>query len=652
MRNPFWKSTRIIFTYKRLLVLGVVGALISAICFGAGMSMLLPTLVVLLDDESAEPDKALVATLRDPANPEYVRKTGEWLVDTHEHRYEPPMQRLFREKLIEADTWVWVQNLGRWLTIQVPTDPLHTFIAIMIAISILTVIGGAGRYMHEVFMLTIISRAAMSWRAQMFRRLLRVPMVHLLRTGSADYISRINMDAQLLAAGYRAILSRTLAEVLKGSAVFAGALYINWKLTAVAAFGVPIIGVLLRKFGKAIRRATRRALTHRGKLVGVVKESLDGVHVVKAHTAEGTERRKFAVFNRILFNEQMRVRRIRAFAGPLVESLSVLGVILVACISAWLIFRHGEKPAEFMTVLVMLGAAGRSLKLMSNLNNQIAEASAAAERILEVLDLPTEPAAPEQPDDKPILPRHKREVHFDQVSFAFPNQDRPAVNDVNLKVPFGHMVAIVGGNGSGKTTLLSLLPRLLDPSIGSVRIDDADISEVNLRSLRQQIGVVSQQTVLFRGTIAQNIAYGRPEATLEDIKEAAVAARAHDFIAALPDDYDTGLGEHGSGLSGGQRQRLCIARAVLRDPAILILDEATSQIDADSEAKISQAIRSLRRSRTIFVIAHRLSTVIDADQIVLLEAGSVADQGTHQELLERNDLYRTLAQNQLVAPAK
>jgi len=649
MANSFFKSTRILLNYKRLLAMGLLGAIISAVCFGAGMSMVLPTLHVLLGGETEdESRKQLIEELQNPANPDYVKDTIDWLKDKQPEKAPPPLKQLIERKLMAQDRPQWLKNLGRGIIELLPDDELKTFISIMLIIGVMTVIGGSGKYMHGLFMITVISRAAMSWRAQMFRRLLHVPMAHMLKTGSADYISRINSDAQMLAGGYRALLLRTLPEALKGCAVLFAALLINWKLTAVAAVGVPVIGVLLRKFGKAIRRATRRALSNRGKLLGILKESLDGVHVVKVHNAEGAERRRFALINRRVFQEEMKVRRIRALSSPLIEALSVLGVLAVACISAWMIFREGEDAAEFITVLVMLGAAGRSLKLVSNINNQIAESSAAADRVFEVLNLPTEEAGIEESDKLPNLPRHKRDIHFDQVSFAYPDQDRPAVNDVDLRVKFGQMIAVVGGNGSGKTTLLSMLPRLLTPTVGCVRIDDTDIRDVNLRSLREQMGVVSQQSVLFTGTIAENIAYGRSHESLENIKNAAQAAFAHDFISALPGGYDTKLGEHGSGLSGGQRQRICIARAILRDPAILILDEATSQIDADSEAKISQAIGNLVHSRTIFVIAHRLSTVIEADQIVVLDNGSIVDVGTHEELLERNDLYRSLAQNQLV----
>ena len=246
-----------------------------------------------------------------------------------------------------------------------------------------------------------------------------------------------------------------------------------------------------------------------------------------------------------------------------------------------------------------------------------------------------------------MLERHHESIEFEAVSYSYRGQQTPAIDGVSLKVEHGQTVAIVGGNGSGKTTLLNLLPRLTSPNRGRVLIDGTDIAGVNLKAFRRQLAVVPQQSVLFEGTIADNIAYGQLDAKRDEIESASQAAFAHDFVSTLPDGYDTVLGEGGSGLSGGQKQRLCIARAILRDPAVLILDEATSQIDADSEAKINRALNSFRAGRTTFIIAHRLSTVIDCDMIVVMDAGKIVGRGTHAQLLERCGVYRTLTHTQL-----
>ena len=267
--------------------------------------------------------------------------------------------------------------------------------------------------------------------------------------------------------------------------------------------------------------------------------------------------------------------------------------------------------------------------------------------MFELLAMPVEPMGKHRPQKTMPLPRHCQTVTLENLSFRYDDESQPVIDDVCLEIPFGQTVAIVGANGSGKTTLLNFIPRLLTPHSGRVLIDGIDIKTVRLRPLREQIAVVTQQSILFEGSIADNIAYGRHHATEEMIIDAAKTAHADEFIRALPEGYKTMLGEHGEGLSGGQRQRVCIARAILRNPAILILDEATSQIDADSEAKINQALRDIRRGRTVFVVAHRLSTVIDVDQIVVLDRGRVIDQGKHTELLERCHLYQTLAQTQL-----
>jgi ABC-type multidrug transport system fused ATPase/permease subunit len=271
--------------------------------------------------------------------------------------------------------------------------------------------------------------------------------------------------------------------------------------------------------------------------------------------------------------------------------------------------------------------------------------------VLELLDVSVEPSGADRPADVSILPRHEKSIEFDHVTFRYRPDLEPAVRDVSFRVDMGQTVAIVGSNGSGKTTVLSFLPRLLEQQEGRMLIDGTDTAKVSLRSLRTQMAVVTQQTVLFEGTIAQNIAYGRRHESMEKIIAAAKVGHAHDFIMQTPKGYDTMLTEGGAGLSGGQMQRIAIARAVLRNPAILILDEATGQIDSESEAEISKALTEISVGRTTFIIAHRLSTVIHADKIIVMKDGGVIAQGRHQELMESCDLYRTLVNTQLFGPS-
>ncbi|NJL31170.1 MAG: ATP-binding cassette domain-containing protein [Phycisphaerales bacterium] len=288
------------------------------------------------------------------------------------------------------------------------------------------------------------------------------------------------------------------------------------------------------------------------------------------------------------------------------------------------------------------------MRPLTALSTHIRETEAAAGRVLESLAMPVEPVSLQERSKLRSLPRHQRDIVFEQVTVRYPGAAKPAVVNVTLEVKHGRTVAIVGGNGAGKSTLLNLLPRLIEPEQGRVLVDGADLAGVNLRTLRNQIAMVTQQTILFEGTIAENIAYGRRWDTMENIIAAAQWAYADEFISELPHGYQHMLGEQGSGLSGGQRQRLCIARAILRDPAILILDEATSQIDADSEAKITQALSRFRHGRTTFIIAHRLSTVVDADVIVVMDQVRSSIKAGTANLLGRCGLYQNLVQNQLV----
>ncbi len=652
MRDPFWQSAKILLGFRRQLLIALVGALVSAACFGAGIGMLLPTIQLLLNqDPPGEEFAPAIKRLDDPNAPPEYHKAAAWLRESHpEQDVRSPLHQIVERKLNRETNPQFVRDIGKAIEAHLPTDPLGSFAVVMGLMAVLTLIGSVGRYVHELLVVTVVFRAGQVWRTRVFERLILAPMDLSVKQGYADNVSRLISDTSQMTNGYQAILGKTVAELLKGAAALTVALYLNPWLTLLALTTAPAIAVLLRKFAKRIRRASTMAMKERGRMLAMLNESLGGLAVVKSHNAEGFERRRFHRVNRDLVRQQMRARQAKALASPVIESLSLFSVMGVAIAAVALIYRYGYSPTDFVVVLGALGAAGASVRPLSTLNNDLSEADAAAKRVLDVLQLPIEPLHVDTRTVQANLPRHEREVWFDRVSYTYPGAASPALKSVTLRVPHGQTVAIVGGNGAGKTTLLSTLPRLLKPSEGRVLIDGVDIAPVDLRSLRSQIAVVSQQSTLFEGTIAQNIAYGRRHENMDRITAAARAAFADEFVRALPLGYETMLGEGGSGLSGGQKQRLCIARAILRDPTILILDEATSQIDADSEAKITQALKELRLGRTTFIIAHRLSTVVDSDLIVVMGDGGIIDQGTHEELLGRCEAYISLTRNQLRTP--
>lgn len=608
----FWFFARQMLRYRSLLAACLAAAVLDSICAFTGFSTLMWVIPTLLDDQLSLQELARA-------------KLGN-----------PDLQRFIGDQTALAE--------------HLPEDRFNGFVLLMGTILVLAVIGSLFRFIYQYTAITICWRTVMTVRKTTFQRLVHLPMSAVLAKGTADHLARVVRDCSRIARGLNALLGKAVRNALVGTAALLVAITVDWRLTAIFLLSLPVIGVLIRKFGKRIRRASRRAMAQYGRMVGAVQEALQAIRVVKVHQGEGYERRRFNAINRQVWTEEMRARLFRALTPPVVELIAMASVIMVAIVAAALVFRTGgsTNPTDVVNVAAMLGIAGASFRPLANLNNDLQEAAAAATRVHEILQMPVESNARGRGGRRVRrLPRHHATVRFESIGFTYGGADRPALDGIDLEVTQGKLCAVVGANGSGKTTLLALLPRLFDPQVGRILIDGTDIAECSLSSVRRQIAMVTQETVLFEGTIADNLTYGCRHVDEPSMLAASGRSYAHDFITKLPQAYDTHIGEWGGRLSGGQRQRIVIARAILRNPAILILDEATSQIDSDSEAKINEALAELMVDRTTFVVAHRLSTVINANLIVVMDDGRIVDRGTHQQLLERCATYRTLTKTQL-----
>lgn len=542
-----------------------------------------------------------------------------------------------------------------------PPGPFTALVWIMAALGVLTVIGAAANFLHAYLSLTVVNRTVTEIRREAFHRVLRLPLGLVLQGGdgptgggASDSISRIINDTGQLGQGLTALISKAVSQIAKGIGALIAALVVDWRLTCIALLIAPILFTIIRRLGKKIRRYSKKALASQGELYLAATESLQGLRVVKVHSAERFEAGRFHRINKRAMYELNKVRTARALASPLVETLSIFVLGTLVLIAGKTIMDRHMEPDEFLAALVALGAAGAALKPVTGLINDVQQSAAGADRLRDLMESPPEPGHDAR---LPKLATHRQSIEFRNVTLTYPRAARASLNQVNLTVRHGERVAVVGPNGCGKTTLLALIPRLFDPDVegsngggaqGCVLIDGQDIRTVNLRSLRRQVGVVTQETVLFKRSVRGNITYGASGVSEEQMISAAKQARAHEFISRLPNGYDTEVAEQGTSLSGGQRQRIAIARAILRDPAILILDEATSMIDAESEAQINAAINEFSQGRTTLIVAHRLSTVLSADRIVVMDQGRIVDSGNHADLLGRCDVYRQLARHQLL----
>ncbi len=521
----------------------------------------------------------------------------------------------------------------------IPQAPFGAWKAISILLIVFTLAKGVAEYLSTYLMARIGQSAVLKLRQDLYGHLLAQSATFFERHRTNYLVSRLVSSAAAIETAVTSTIRDMLRESFTLIAFLAASFYYSWRLTLGSLAIAPIIAVLTAKFGKALRNLARESFEGSKQLTDTAQEALANQGIVKAYRAEKRESKRFTEVAKKIVRANLRSASIAGIAPPTIEMIGMLFVVLLLFFGQQEIMAGRMNTAQFITFLIFLFRSYDPMRKLSRLQNSMEQALAAAHHVWEVMDEHAEIKENPRARELPLL---RNEIELRNVSFGYTNESRSVLRDVSLRIRAGAMVALVGESGGGKSTLTKLLPRFHDPSSGSVLWDGLDLREATVASLRRQIALVTQETVLFNDTVRHNIAYGKPDATDEEIREAAEIAFAHEFIREMPEGYDTIVGERGLFLSGGQRQRLAIARAILVNAPVLVLDEATSALDAESERLVQRAISNLVRNRTTIVIAHRLSTVRRADVIVVMEAGRIIETGTHTELLARGGQYRKL----------
>ena len=499
-------------------------------------------------------------------------------------------------------------------------------------------------FLQSYFMNRVSQKVIRDLRNEVYSKMVHLPLSFFGRSQAGVLVSRITHDTVIV----RDAISEGLADFLFQPIqivvnlivlLFVRAIFgIPWTLVFLIFVLLPMIVVPVMRVGRRLKKISRESQEQVAQINTTLYETFSGIRIVQGFSMEDYEKERFRKQNQAFYKTMMMSIGRMIFVSPLTEFVGFLCFGIVLWIGGKEVILNGMSPGAFIAFLVALFSLLRPFKRLSRVHSINQQALAAAERVFEITDTPNE--IEDAPEAKALAPI-KNEIQFKGVNFSY-GKDKKVLSDVDFNVRAGQVVALVGPSGGGKTTLVNLLPRFHDPITGSVAVDGTDIRNVTLRSLRDQIGLVTQETILFNDTVSANIAYGRSETSHKDIENAAKVANAHDFIMRMPEKYQTIIGDRGMKLSGGERQRLSIARAVLKNPPILILDEATSALDTESEMLVQEAIQNLMKGRTVLVIAHRLSTIKNADRILVLEGGKVAETGNHDELVKKDGIYRRL----------
>ena len=696
------RMIRAVLPHRRLLLIGLIASLAYAALHSVSILGVLPVLKVLLEDEGlhgwidrtgAGERLGITLEVRDPG-PGEEAPAGLFVREIpHDHAlYQQglrPGERIqpfvgaFRDPrewltslasgepgsvltfgavtpgLIGGDprpytvtlsqtTLVW--RAGRWLASFVPRDDtpgsrLRALRYVLMFVIVIVVVANLARFAAEYFIGRAVLRAMMDVRRKLYAKVLKLPMSYFTRD-VGDTVTRFVQDVQDVQRGLISLFGKSIREPLKAAFILTAAMILDWRITLTMLLIGPGALLAFWKVGTSIKKASRKLLQGYGMMIDTLSQTLAAIPVVKAYTTENVERLRLMRIDRRMFRQQVKIVRLEASLTP---ALEVLGIVVASVVTVWLggqVLSGELDLSRFGTLVFALAMLFDPLRKVADVYTRISRCSAAAERLDETLDATDE--AEIHPGTIELAPL-ERQIELKDVTFTYPTKETPALENVNLVVRRGETVALVGPNGAGKTTVVNLITRFYDPQQGAVLFDGIDLREATLRSLRKQIGLVTQETIIFPISLADNIAYGGRDGSRESVVDAAKRAYADEFILTQPMGYDSVPGDMGRTLSGGQRQRLAIARAIFRDAPILIFDEATSQIDTESEQKIQAALKEFSQNRTTFIIAHRLSTITFAHRIVVLDAGRIIDAGTHEELIGRCPLYRAICETQLMA---